>query len=167
MADLSIKIDGQKVAVQIAEITRNLDRLFSNKAMFGKIVDAINPVIVEVMQEYDPAHYITRKAAYGKTFFTARQRRYFFAVILPRGLPYQRTGAMARAWHVEGKGVNSKVTNTTAAAFFTQDNSGQSRHETLVGWRTTEQRIRFAEQKYVDAAKEAARKAVLEFYNNS
>lgn len=90
------------------------------------------------LKHYVAYNYVTRRAAYGQTFFSDRQRRKVMAMIrngeiLP-GFP-RRTGNTQRSWDIIHNGVNSRIVNTTAGAFYTVGDPGQSRHEEKVGWR--------------------------------
>ncbi len=90
------------------------------------------------MQEYPPEKRVTRKQAYGVTFFTDKQRRWFFAALNSGELelPYRRTGALREGWrimHVENK---YALTNDVGYAGFVQERSQQSRMQRIIGWKT-------------------------------
>ena len=91
-----------------------------------------------------PYKYVSRKSAYGKSFFTDRQRKWFFwaknAGLLQ--LPYKRSGALAAAW-TRGEGENSRyITNSAPYASLVQGDNTQSRHAKKIGWRTVSQVVR-------------------------
>ena len=81
----------------------------------------------------------SRKMAYGVSFFTARQRRYFFWA-LANGIikqPYIRggkAGGMQSEWMTTGSGLSYRIYNTSRAAFFVYDNQYQARQLGLAGW---------------------------------
>ncbi len=91
------------------------------------------------LKKSEPYKYVTRKSAYGMTFFTEKQRRWFWANGGPDMIGNNRTGKSAEAWTfapIEGAGVyRMKVTNNTTAAYFTRDDKGQARQPARVGWR--------------------------------
>jgi len=84
--------------------------------------------------------YVTRKSAYGFSFFTDKQRRWFFwalkeGVINPGS--GERTGETSAAWKAEPRndGYRYTITNNTAGGFYTRDDKGQARQPAKVGWR--------------------------------
>jgi hypothetical protein len=88
----------------------------------------------------DPYKYVSRKSAYGVTFFSEAQRRYVMAAI-KRGdiTPGQenRTGASTSAWRMveTNGGYGMSLRNPTQGAYYTRDNEGQARQPAKVGWR--------------------------------
>lgn len=111
-------------------------------AVLDGVVDGVSEYLLSVFKLYPPPnHNITRKQAYGVTFFTAKQRRWFFWA-LNSGilrLPYRRTQGMRNAWRQEGKGAKSILVNETQAAVYTMGDNTQARFSKLVGWKTLEQ----------------------------
>lgn len=83
--------------------------------------------------------YVSRKSAYGKTFFTDKQRRWFFANKMQDKIGNNRTGESADAWKYRATsgGYNYAITNATRAAYFTRADRGQARQPAKVGWRKT------------------------------
>lgn len=121
----------------LAEIITNLPR-----ELRGPVTEAAAVYLVgngsRGLKHYVMYKYVTRKAAYGQTFVSARQRRKVMAMIgsgeiLP-GYP-RRTGNTQRAWVVIPQGVKTRIENPTPGAFYTVGDPGQSRHEEMVGWR--------------------------------
>jgi len=90
----------------------------------------------------EPYKYVTRKSAYGVTFFTEKQRRWFFWA-LKKGMinPGQnnRTGESTEAWtykpHETGRGYVFRLVNNTPGAYYTRDDYGQARQPKKVGWK--------------------------------
>jgi hypothetical protein len=102
-------------------------------------VDEINKYLVNVMQSGQPSpNYVTRKAAYGVTFFTEKQRRWFFANLNSGGInvPYRRTQGLRNSWKIEGSGARSFIINDAPGAGYVMGDDTQSRHEKMVGWPT-------------------------------
>lgn len=89
----------------------------------------------------EPYKYVSRKSAYGVTFFTEKQRRWFFYA-LREGLinPGQnnRTGSSTEAWtytpQEKGKNYTFKLVNNTPGAYWTRDDKMQARQLGKVGW---------------------------------
>lgn len=132
MADVSVQIPG-------------LERLEKKLAKLPKATqdEALNQVGKYMMSEkvlgwYPKARYITRKSAYGVTFFTAKQRRWFFWALRNGNIdvPYRRTMQLRRGWRVTGTGDTRRLTNSRPGAQFVIGNRTQSRHEAKVGWKT-------------------------------
>lgn len=99
-------------------------------------VDAASKYLLDVLKTYPPPNYVTRKSAYGQTFFTTRQRKWFFAALDSGeiGVPYRRTQKLRNAWQQIGSGHQSILANEReGAAWVIGDN--QSRHEARVGWK--------------------------------
>jgi hypothetical protein len=87
---------------------------------------------------------VTRKAAYGKTFVSDKQRRYVMARIregsIDPGFPH-RTGNYQRGWKVINKGVSTQIVNDVPYAGFVGGNETQARLNKKVGWRTVSEII--------------------------
>lgn len=91
------------------------------------------------LKHYEPYKYVSRAKAYGQTFQSEKQRRWFWANGGPDMIGDNRTGATAAAWRVrETKGgYGATIDNPTAGAYFTRSDSGQAAQLGLVGWRKT------------------------------
>lgn len=93
------------------------------------------------LKHYQAYKYITRKAAYGKTFVSDKQRRYVMAMIkegrIDPGAPH-RTGNTQRAWYAQptNNGYAMTIGNKTKGAYYTRHDEGQARLNALAGWRT-------------------------------
>jgi len=89
------------------------------------------------LKHYPGYKYVTRKSAYGMTFFTAKQRRWFWANGGPDMIGDNRTGRTADAWQVNptNDGYRMSITNNTPGAYFTMHDFGQARQPARVGWR--------------------------------
>ncbi len=94
------------------------------------------------LAHYSLYKYVTRKQAYGKTFQSDRQRRWFFAAldegkILP-GYP-RRTGRTQRGYvqRPTNGGYGVMIENKEEGAYYTRDDKGQARLNALAGWRKT------------------------------
>lgn len=97
---------------------------------------------VLVMKSYPEYKYVTRKAAYGYTFKSAAQRRWFWANGGPAMIGNHRTGAIGNGWQV-GAGSNGgyTITNNAPGVGYVMGTS-QANQPRLVGWPTAWQVVR-------------------------
>lgn len=128
---LVLSIDGEK------EIARQLAKLPPEASDAG--IDEASDYLVNVLQTYPPKKYVSRKAAYGVTFFTPKQRRFFFAALADGriSVPYKRKnmrGGLQSGWKQVGKGQRSFIANETPYADLVMGD-GQSRHPQAIGWK--------------------------------
>lgn len=92
------------------------------------------------LKHNEPYKYVSRKAAYGVTFFTPKQRRFFFWALREGKIDPgsgARTGKTSAAWKAvpSANGYQMKITNDTPGAYYTRDDKGQARQPAKVGWR--------------------------------
>jgi hypothetical protein len=91
------------------------------------------------LRHYPSYKYVSRKSAYGKTFFSDAQRRFVMAAIrdgrIDPGVPH-RTGRVQRGWYAAPtrKGYGFMIYNKEPGAYYTMDDKGQARQPALVGW---------------------------------
>lgn len=88
------------------------------------------------LRHYPPYKYVSRKSAYGVSFFTDRQRRWFFAN-LKDGLqiPYNRTNTLKQGWQASVDPYRKTLFNTVSYAKYVMGNETQARQPGKVGWR--------------------------------
>ncbi len=96
------------------------------------------------LKHNEPYKYVTRKSAYGFSFFTDKQRRWFFWALSTGQIDPgsgKRTGETSKAWKAVplASGYQFKITNNTAGGFYTRDDAGQARQPAKVGWRKVSQ----------------------------
>lgn len=89
----------------------------------------------------EPYKFVTRKSAYGFSFFTDRQRRWFFwALGAGKISPGQnnRTGKSTEAWtytpQEKGKNYSFRLVNDTPGGYWTRSDKYQARQLGKVGW---------------------------------
>lgn len=92
------------------------------------------------LRHNEPYKYVTRKSAYGVSFFTEKQRRWFFWALNTGQIDPgsgKRTGETSKAWKAEPRndGYRYTITNNTAGGYYTRDDYGQARQPAKVGWR--------------------------------
>jgi len=126
---IGVDISGDK---RIAKLLEKLP-----DAIADDIVPAIAEYLVNVYQIYPPKKKITRKQAFGRTFQSEKQRRYFFWA-LGKGIirtPYKRTQQLRNAWRIVGSDRNAIVVNQTLYAEFVMgDEHEQSKMMNMIGW---------------------------------
>ena len=117
------------------------------KAYIAEVMDELGEYAVDVLKAEQPKRkYVTRMAAYGKTWFSLKQKRWFMWAVSAGKIPgwvmtkdgprgqYIRSGKMAEQWKFTATDNSFVLSNPTAAAFYTMVEQ-QSRHEALVGWK--------------------------------
>lgn len=77
--------------------------------------------------------YVSRKSAYGRTWFSPAQRRWFFANGAKVG--NYRTGRLMAGWTIQGSSTRVYLVNRVPYAGFVIGD-GQARQPAKVGWRT-------------------------------
>jgi len=104
-------------------------------AIQDAVVDDVTKYYINVFKSEQPApRRVSRRAAYGVTFFSARQRKWFFANLKDGSInvPYHRTQALRNAWRQVGDGRTSFIVNDAPGAPFVVGDDTQSRHEKMV-----------------------------------
>lgn len=126
----------------IEELQAKLDKLPPEAADMG--IEEGNKYLLAVFRQYPPQKYVSRKAAYGRTFESDKQRRYFFAALKDGriSVPYKRTQRLSRGWKKLGYGRNSFLANETPYAGLMQQKATQSRMAAKGGWEPIEDLIR-------------------------
>lgn len=83
--------------------------------------------------------YVSRKRAYGVTFFSEKQRRFVMAAIRDGRINpgvNNRTGAIPAGWKVEGRsGSIIRIVNRAPGVGFVQGDVSQARQPAMVGHR--------------------------------
>ena len=109
-------------------------------------VDQVGKFVMseKVLGWYPKQKNVTRKAAYGKTFFTDKQRRWFWWAFRSGQIdvPYKRTGGFRAGWRMIGSGNQRHIVNDTPGAIYLVAKGRQSRHEQKVGWQLTGERLK-------------------------
>ena len=97
--------------------------------------------LLNVVRGYPPQKSISRKQAYGVTFFSDKQRRFFFAALKSGAInvPYKRTQAFSRSWRIIGQGEQTILVNETDYGGYLMGPGQQSRMSVMIGWKNTEQ----------------------------
>ena len=110
------------------------------------------------LKHYPSYKHVNRSKAYGQTFQSDKQRRWFWYNGGPSMIGDHRTGMTAKNWgyNVTKGGYGITITNPTEGAYYTMHDSGQARQPALVGWR----RVRDVIHSNMRGAIQAAQRAV-------
>ena len=92
------------------------------------------------LRHADPYKFVTRKSAYGFSFFTDKQRRWFFWALKTGKIDPgsgKRTGESTAAWKAvpRNDGYRFTIQNNTAGGYWTRHDRKQARQLGKVGWR--------------------------------
>jgi hypothetical protein len=135
----------------------------------GRMTEAAAKYIIGDMERgakhYPPYKYVSRKRAYGRTFFSERQRRYVMAQIragrIDPGYPH-RTGIIQRGWYVRGSGAKATIANDARGVDFVHGDKKQARLNRLVGWRTVSEIAKANMKGAIKAAEQALKEYLKE-----
>ena len=130
-----------------------------------EVLDEVGEYGLSVLRKEPRQKYVTRKAAYGKTFFTDRQRRWFFWALSNGNInvPYRRTGSMSASWRMTRSENSVRYSNAAPGVNFVMG-AEQSRHEKMVGWKkaddTIASQLTFRSSKFRTAVSRAYQAAI-------
>ena len=96
-------------------------------------VKAFATYMLEKLRDYPKYQYVSRRAAYGKSFFSEAQRRWFWASGGPGMIGNHRSYRLQASWKVQGEGTKTLIVNTAPHAQWVVG-SGQARQPGMVGW---------------------------------
>lgn len=147
------------------ELAAKLERLPIEVADLA-VGDAQDYLLNVLRSDQPSPNYVTRKAAYGVTFFDKhgddRQRRWFFAALADGriNVPYRRTQGLSKGWKIIDRGVSGYIVNDSPGAKYVVGDGTQSRHEKMVGWKTISQQVKDRLDKINKIVDAAAKKAI-------
>lgn len=124
--------------------------------------NAIAKYLLNVLQAYPPEKRVTRKQAYGVTFFSDAQRRYFFWALENKVIvvPYRRTQTFRKLWKILGSGIDAIVVNDSPVGEILMGDNYQSRMSAKIGWKKVSQVVKEREQKLDKIIEEAGKRAM-------
>lgn len=101
-----------------------------------EVLTDVSAYALDVLKKEPPSRYVTRKAAYGRTFESDRQRGWFFAALKGGEIqvPYHRTHEMANSWTANVSASQVSFTNASPGVSFVMGQQ-QARQPKLVGWK--------------------------------
>jgi len=155
MSMIGFEIEG------LEEVRAKLKKLGSD-APRKEVTKDVATYLRAELQKYPSPRYVSRKQAYGRTFQSDKQRRWFFAALKSGELtiPYRRTQTLRRNWEIMPMGSSDYiVVNETPYAKWVQDEDTQSNMMRLRNWKTFQAVI----QKAGDKIRQIANK-VLDAY---
>jgi hypothetical protein len=122
----------------------------------------VQDYMINVLRMYPPKNYVTRKAAYGQTFQSDKQRRWFFWALNSGAInvPYQRSQTLSQGWHKVRSGLTGHIVNYTPYAVYVMGENKQSKHEAMVGWQKVSAIVKERMDKINKIIDEAAKKAI-------
>jgi hypothetical protein len=154
----------------MAELLAKLDRLGKPDVAKGAMLQA-GAYVAGKMKEYPPTSHLTRKAVYGKSFASTRQRKFFFWAMKSGKLqsPYRRGQSpgsrnLKQGWTVRalGDGLTVEVGNNAPYGPLVQGAGRQSLYHKASGWQTDQAVVDREAPAVVAYVKDAIDKALAE-----
>lgn len=101
------------------------------------VMGDVEKFVYDVVRIYPKERHIKRKTAFGVTFFSDKQRRfYFWALKTGRiNVPYKRTYGLRDNWKVTKQAQQYLITNPSPYAAYVMGEK-QSRMMSRIGWKT-------------------------------
>lgn len=131
----------------LAELIRKVETLQQMTAVQGALLEG-GALVKTGMQQYPPQAHLSRKAVYGQSFQTDRQRKFFFYA-LKHGLiqvPYRRGQSpgsrnLKQQWSViaSNGGLTVEIGNVTPYGPLVQGSELQTGFARATGWQTDKQ----------------------------
>lgn len=130
MANFGVEVDTGPILKALAKLGRKTTR--------SRAQGLIARHVIHQMEEYPAQRSISRKAAYGSTFFSDVQRKAFFAMLNSGeiSVPRRRTNALGQSFYIEEKGDEVRIGNRKRYSRFVIDKNRQSRMMAMIGWNT-------------------------------
>lgn len=93
--------------------------------------------IIDEASIYPPKNSVSRKQAYGSSFSSDKQHRFFFSALRSGTIqvPYRRRAETRGGWQMLESGLTIQVVNRTQGARYAHGEETQARLLELVGWR--------------------------------
>jgi hypothetical protein len=142
------------------------------RAFLQSLPAEVQPAAVQAASEYligndqrglrhlSAYKYVSRKSAYGKTFFSAAQRRWFWANVKDGSIAfpihYVRRGAVSAGWELQGAGNSEmRIVNRVKGVGYVMGNRTQANQPKLVGHRKVRDVIQSNFRGMIRAAQQA------------
>ena len=162
---MPLKID----LLGLKELEAKLNKLPVEVA--DKALGDVQDYMLNVMKtDQPPEVYVSRKSAYGKSWFSPAQRRWYWAAVGRGELPApsengppahkKRTGEMSRGWHKVRSGLFGYIENRVKGAAYVYGDTSQANQPALVGWKRIIQQVMDREAKIDQIINAAAKKAI-------
>jgi len=123
----------------------------------------VQDYMLNVMRSDQPSpNYVSRTQAYGQPFSSDKQRRWFFWALNSGAIsvPYHRTQALSKGWHIVNRGLLGYLVNYTPGASYVVGERNQANQPRLVGWKKASQQIQERISKINKVLEGAAKKAI-------
>lgn len=126
---------------QFKALSKKLDS-FERKDVLGQTLGEVGEFMRDKLREYPSYRYVSRKAAYGQSFFSDKQRRWFFAALADGKIkPGQsnRTGALGQGWQIQHNGPKQiDLVNAVDYAKYVQgtDPHPHAAQPRMAGWKS-------------------------------
>jgi hypothetical protein len=121
--------------------------------------DDVSNYLLNILRSYPSYRYVSRKEAYGVSFFTDKQRRWFFANLDNLDIPYKRTQELSKGWQIVGSGENQILVNDAPHAGLAYGDK-QSRHLAAIGWKKLPDILKERQERIQAIIKAAVKKAM-------
>ena len=125
---------------QFKALNKKLDS-FERADVLHQTLEEVGEFMRGKLKEYPGYKYVSRKAAYGKSFQSDKQRRWFFAALadgrITPGSP-KRTGALGEGWRILYNGPHQlDLANAVPYAKFVQgtDPHPHAAQPRMAGWK--------------------------------
>lgn len=143
---MNVKIPVRKVENDINSVQAFIKSVVPRGAVKVALAAIVEYMIVapgKALRKYDPYKYVTRKKAYGQSFQSDKQRRWFWANGGPAMIGNHRTGSTAAGWKFKetNSGYGVTLENPTEGARWIWGDK-QARQPALVGHRTARDKIK-------------------------
>ena len=128
-----------------------------------QVAEDLSEYFLKVMQESEPPEkHVSRTYAYGKPFFTNKQRAFFFASLRDGTIksPYHRTGAMQHGWTILNQGTTHPVLENRVPGAVWVYSPKQAMQLLLVGWRQLQKTVDGERRRVQELADIAIRKVI-------
>lgn len=157
----------QSESIEIQGLEQVISRIKSLPDESKKqVLNDVADYSLDILAEEPPQKYVTRQAAYGVTWFSTKQRGWFFANLRAGNIsvPYHRTHALAHGWKADVSPSQVKFSNNVPGAPYVVGFAAQSRHEAMVGWPKvtdiTSGKLSFKSSRFRDVVLKAYQKAI-------
>lgn len=94
------------------------------------------------LRSYPGYKYATRLAAYGVSFFSDKQRRWFWANGGPDMIGNHRNFSIREGWHIDGKGASIFIRNQAQGVGYVMGANYVANQPFLAGWRSSMDNVR-------------------------
>jgi hypothetical protein len=129
------------IKITVSGVEHVIERIQNTPKGLGTALAEMVKFLTGVFKKPEPYKYISRKAAYGVSFFTDKQRKWFFANGGADMIGDHRTGrANEYSYAANGK-LSYEISNPNKSAYWTRSDSAQPNQISMVGWLKVKDKI--------------------------